>query len=130
MTMLGFTQEQLIQLLDHPVAFRDQGVRNRYCAIDSKIRKGALLMLSRDNFSDKLVVKKEASAFAFRDDYFAHRAKPKGSISASYCDHIEAEEVQKLLTECTTVDSGFVSTPKTPSSFSSSDDVIAAVNSE
>jgi hypothetical protein len=60
LTMMGFSDEQLVQLLEFPISFRETGQYNRYPKIDLWLRKGALLALSRE-FSQKL---KESKSFS------------------------------------------------------------------
>jgi hypothetical protein len=58
--LLGFTDAELVQLVDHPITFRDQGPANRLgAAIDSWLRKAALQSLSRA-LSDTLLEKSSA----------------------------------------------------------------------
>jgi hypothetical protein len=52
LTMMGFSDEQLVQLLEFPISFREGGPLNRYPKVDLWLRKGALLALSRE-FSQK-----------------------------------------------------------------------------
>jgi hypothetical protein len=61
LTLMGFTVDQLVHLLDHPIGFRDPGAGHRSVNIDKWIRKGALLALSRD-FSSVLRDKKKVNS--------------------------------------------------------------------
>jgi hypothetical protein len=63
LTLFGFTDDQLVFLLDNPIGFKDAGVGNRSMIIDKDMRKSALLSLSRE-FSDKLIDKKAISSDA------------------------------------------------------------------
>jgi hypothetical protein len=53
LTMMGFSDEQLVQLLEYPISFRETGQFNRHPKFDAWLRKGALLALSRE-FSERL----------------------------------------------------------------------------
>ena len=58
LTLMGFTCDQLVHLVDNPAAFREPTPGKRSIAIEKWIRRGALLALSRD-FSDALIQKVE-----------------------------------------------------------------------
>ncbi len=60
LTMMGFSDEQLVQLLEYPISFRETGQFNRNPKIDVWLRKGALLALSRE-FSERLKESKSIS---------------------------------------------------------------------
>jgi hypothetical protein len=60
LAMMGFTDDQLVQLLDFPISFRETGQFNRHPKIDVWLRKSALLALSRE-FSEKLKQSKSNS---------------------------------------------------------------------
>jgi hypothetical protein len=51
LTLLGFSDQQLVQLLDHSICFRELGTGSKHPKIDACLRKAALLSLSRE-FSD------------------------------------------------------------------------------
>jgi Leucine-rich repeat (LRR) protein len=58
LTLMGLSCEQLLNLTDNPVCFKDPGVLNRLTgSIDKWLRKGALLVLSRTFSSTVLVAK-------------------------------------------------------------------------
>jgi hypothetical protein len=63
--LLGLSDAELIQLLEHPISFKEQGPGNRHSKIDVWLRKAAVLSLSRefkDDLCEKLACKQPVLA--------------------------------------------------------------------
>ncbi len=82
LTLMGLSCEQLINLTDNPIGFRDPGPGNRSVNIDKWLRKGALLVLSR-TFSSTLLEKKAIS----------HRKDPAHTLLFSTSTHPKTRKI-------------------------------------